>query len=778
MVTPDPKLSPSRIPASPSGSPTSRPAGPQKPLQAPLALTDALEARFTRLTEAERIAEYFYDPNTRVPNEVGFKALHLDTPREGVFAHYSIEGVKFVNDNFGHDQGQLLYRMAAVALQAADPQIAKVRGDFGSHASSQEAAERIAERANASLPEALKGFRITVATGATWEQASAAHAQHKEAQERAGQRAERGTRPLGVSRRWGPSVVAFPDRQVEQPQHPELVQAHRQLDRSQQLAAYRDPMTGLLSHTGIGAAARKGDTVLSIDVDGLKATDRYNSGLADEVLRKVGQIMGHLGGDDVSAGHPHGDEFSAAHPNPEVLRNYGLDLKELLSTVEVRYVDLEKGLTYTQKGIGISYGLGATHEQAERALEHHKADRTRAGERDVKGEFSLAQSRLEVRPASDGELRQARARRVLDLGRGGLVPGHDRGGQQPAHEGDHRALQGQEGRGARPVEGLAARPEARAPARTASPGSSMPGAPPRPAGHSVAARLGRVQVSHPARGVSYQVDAVIVGDKAWEMPGLTDATRAQVAESLARDNAAGRASSLVSGRSLQDLFASLNREAPAHLRSTVREVQLERSPVLAAQGLRPETLSAPAFRGRWRDDGKGTVSFAHEHHHQAAGAELQTLKGSTAPDKSVAARGLWEGCAPAPQALRRIVVTERALDALSFHQLRGDSHTHYISVGGTLTSSQQAALGKVLQHFAAQAPAGGPPLTVVSAFSNSREGVALSRELQNLVPPALAFERSAPPHGRDWNATVQAKERDYIRSQGIKLEGRGRELGR
>lgn len=679
----DPLKSPSE-PAAPSA-----PAGATALGAESLAkVEDALRDRFNRLSGEEKIREYFYDSNTGLPNERGFEALHR-APSEDkpLFAHFSAEGTKFVNE-FGHDQGQLLYRMVARALHAGDPDVTKVRGDFATRVRSSEEAQRIADLANALLPDEFKGFTITVATGPTLEEAGARHAAWKQSMEDTGHRAKRGERPLGVSKDWTPETTPFPTEAVTQSPHLPLVKAYWRLDRETALSAYRDPMTGLLSHTGMGAAARVGDKYLSIDVDGLKATDAYSSGLGDEVIRKTGAFMRLLGGAELQAAHPHGDEFAAAHPDPTVLATYAAQLETFLKGATVSYTNVHLGETFVQRGVGISYGIGDTYEEAERNLEHHKQQRTLAGERDRKGEFAIARARLERRAVTPDDLARERARRGgahqhERLRDRGLASRDDRGGERSPP-----------GRG----------------------GQSIPG------GVEARSAAGGDHAPH-ARGAA--------------------PTRAEPARTVEAPREQGR--------------GALSPADPPR--------------ALLALGIKPDTLSAPAFAGRWSTDADGRVAFPSEGWKRDArggkrrvqtGAELVGADGARVGEGDRC--GIWESAGRGRPTITRIVVTEQAVDALSYHQLRGDPGTHYVSIGGRLTPEKQSEIRDLIELQKRI----GSGLTVVAAFGHSREAPQLHEDLQVCVPPGVRVDREPPARGRGWSDLVQATERDHIRAQGLK----------
>lgn len=383
----------------------------------------AFRTHFQSLSPADRVREYFYDSNTGLPNERGWEVMNASKigPQQ-LHVHYSIEGVAWVNDTFGHDAGQVLYRAAAEALSQVDRRCAKVGGDFGGRAEDEEDAQRFARMATRKLAAEFQGLTITAAVGETWEEAKEAHKKLKVEMEALRVRAKRGTRPLGLDPGWTPVEPAnwgrataerpVPGR-VAQATHHELEIAYTVLEQRQVLEhGYRDPLTGLLGHTGMHVAAQRGDRVLSMDLDGLHATDVFKHELGDEVLRRVGLVMASLQEEmDVAfnAAHPHGDEFAAAHPNAAWLRKYAEDVKRELATETVSYTDLETGRTYEQRGIGMSYGVGATRDLADAELKRDKADRVLSGERDPKGQADIANSRLSVRPATPEELSRARA---------------------------------------------------------------------------------------------------------------------------------------------------------------------------------------------------------------------------------------------------------------------------------------------------------------------------------------------------------------------------------
>jgi GGDEF domain-containing protein len=665
-----------------------RPQPPARWRNGPQTMEDLeLRARFDGLSVAQRVHEFFYDANTGVGNEEAFEVLTAPpAPSEKpLVAHYSVDGVKWVNDTFGHDAGQMLLRVVAEALHKSDPDIAKVRGDFGGRVESARHAETIARLATARLPPEWRGFTITASAGSAWEDARANHVALKQAMEAGGTRAARGSAPAvpadwrpRVPERWvgqtpRPTLFAseegVPGR-VEQRNHPDLERAYARLGPERAFgAAYRDPTTGILGHVGMGVLHSGGKNVLAIDIDGLRATDRFQSGLGDAVVEHVARQMAQLQelfGESLAAAHPHGDEYGAAHRSPDRLRDFAEALKARLAKAEMTFTDPELGMTFVQRGIGLSFGIGPTRQVAEQGLARDKARRVEAGERDLAGQKLIAAGRLTARAATPEELAAA-----VDVGR-----------------------------------------ERRGPAVVRVPLA--------PGGPMVTWHLAPARAS---TGVSH-IDAgaeLAVGRGQWVR----------------------------------------------HPTATAAELE-GRCPALHRRGIRPETLRA--FAGLWREDDAGRAVFAHETWTRdevgtmrggPVGAEVVADAGDAVSDRERV--GLWDS--GERQATLRIVVVERALDALSHYQMTENQALHegtrYLAPGGIGFSVEQLDLVRDLAER-------HPEATIVAAFGRSPEGDRAAVQLRAAVPPRVALERDPPLRAGRWNDSLQVRERDYIRAQGFR----------
>jgi hypothetical protein len=178
---------------------------------------------------------------------------------------------------------------------------------------------------------------------------------------------------------------------------------------------------------------------------------------------------------------------------------------------------------------------------------------------------------------------------------------------------------------------------------------------------------------------------------------------------------------------------------------------------LRARGLRHETLSSPRFAGTWRLDRRGNVLFVHRD-------ESGTITGFEVKNRGYTgfapggAKTAWHSAAREDD--RALVVTESAIDALSYHQLHrehGDG-IRYLSTAGAPSTAQIALLEKVFERLP-------PESTIIAAVDADEAGHKLAGRLEALARrvPHVDFRRDAPEGAKDWNDLLQRVERDFIR---------------
>lgn len=167
---------------------------------------------------------------------------------------------------------------------------------------------------------------------------------------------------------------------------------------------------------------------------------------------------------------------------------------------------------------------------------------------------------------------------------------------------------------------------------------------------------------------------------------------------------------------------------------------------LNERGIKPETHNLALFRESYARVGDG-VKW-HE----------RTTSG-----------GLW--ASGAPDKLRRIVVAERPLDAMAFHQMEPRDDTMYVAPRAG--DGKVAASGlSFIKEKGLEAKA-----LIVAAVSNTKEGAELKKQLQEFgVAHGLEVANRAPTQAKSWAETVVLKERDYIKKLGARTMERAREL--
>lgn len=172
-------------------------------------------------------------------------------------------------------------------------------------------------------------------------------------------------------------------------------------------------------------------------------------------------------------------------------------------------------------------------------------------------------------------------------------------------------------------------------------------------------------------------------------------------------------------------------------------------PYLTGRGLGPDVLALARFAGRIRVESKhNNALFPHYDKDGLCGYEVKN-KGFTgfAPG---GVKGLWYS-----QALptdRQLVLTESAIDAISWHVLHPDElWTRYMSTGGALNPQQPALLRGAMEKLP-------PGAVVLLAFDDDEGGEKLVEEVQAIAPAGRELRRAIPPkvpNGKDWNDALK-----------------------
>lgn len=163
---------------------------------------------------------------------------------------------------------------------------------------------------------------------------------------------------------------------------------------------------------------------------------------------------------------------------------------------------------------------------------------------------------------------------------------------------------------------------------------------------------------------------------------------------------------------------------------------------LAMRGLSQDTIIQ--FSNRIRIDGRGNVVFRHDDMRSLTGWEMKNrgFTGFAGGGK----KALFCGKVGMPGNTPLLVITESAIDAMSYYQLKPQSG-FYLSFAGAISNAQWELLTWVVNRY--------PLARVVAATDNDDPGEAYARQIQQLRSDV---ERDRPLIGKDWNDTLNNRE--------------------
>ena len=153
------------------------------------------------------------------------------------------------------------------------------------------------------------------------------------------------------------------------------------------------------------------------------------------------------------------------------------------------------------------------------------------------------------------------------------------------------------------------------------------------------------------------------------------------------------------------------------------------------------TLNHPKFTHRIKIDFHSNAIFPHFSDGQLCGYEIKNTNftGFSRNGK----RGLW--CSIWNESYHNLIITESAIDALSFHALHDADGFLYVSLGGQLGKEQLPLLKRIVQH---------QPISIFIATDNDEKGEEyyhhIDRALEDFKNNGGKVTRITPTH-KDWN---------------------------
>jgi hypothetical protein len=205
----------------------------------------------------------------------------------------------------------------------------------------------------------------------------------------------------------------------------------------------------------------------------------------------------------------------------------------------------------------------------------------------------------------------------------------------------------------------------------------------------------------------------------------------------------------------QDRVGRVSSDPAAVARAFDQAREVPTSRYLNSRGLRPETLQLPRFRGTWREDSRANVIFPHVDH---AGAICGFEKKNDGFTRFATGGTKTAWISQARSDDRQLVITESAIDAMSYHQIHQPADARYLSTAGTLSQQQF----ELIERAMTQMP---PRSTAVIATDNDDAGHKMAAAIAELAQRApIAVHRPLAPVGKDWNDCLKHLERDYITS--------------
>ncbi len=183
----------------------------------------------------------------------------------------------------------------------------------------------------------------------------------------------------------------------------------------------------------------------------------------------------------------------------------------------------------------------------------------------------------------------------------------------------------------------------------------------------------------------------------------------------------------------------------------------EEHPYLEQRGIKQSILKSDRFMGTVAIDDLGNAIFPH---YDRDGLTGYSMKNSNFTSFSPGGtKALWQSNQQPGD--RLLVITETAIDALSYHQLfsHQNSKTRYIATGGTISPHQ---LELISTAMAEMTNLGG---SIAIATDNDEMGNKMAQTLCDLATSKSQVERHVPQVGKNWHELGEQSRPRTLRSQ-------------
>ena len=171
-------------------------------------------------------------------------------------------------------------------------------------------------------------------------------------------------------------------------------------------------------------------------------------------------------------------------------------------------------------------------------------------------------------------------------------------------------------------------------------------------------------------------------------------------------------------------------------------------PYLAERGIAFSTINSKRFTNRIATDSKENVIFPHSDRNGLTGYSIENFNFTDFSGEGT--KALWQSNPHEDDT--RLVITARAIDALSYHQLFPHQHTRYISTEGRPSNYQREL---ILEAMAELNNAGDE---IILATDNDEAGNQLAHNLASLASHGTQVKRHAPLSGKGWNEFLQIQK--------------------